>query len=589
MDALRPLRLWPGIVGAALILIGAVIVPIATPANSMVGVPVEMAGAVVVVLWWLLFSRAAWPDRIAGVGLIAVAIFAMRPLLDPSIVGGAMGFLPLLSLPLFALALAIWAVATHARPAGTRRVLLVAAMLVVVGACTLVRTAGMIGAGGFELHWRWTPTPEEQLLARGNDDPAPAPPAATPSSASPEPATLAAPVVSTSTPGSARLADWPGFRGPNRDGVIRNVRITTDWAASPPVQRWQRAIGPGWSSFAVDRGLIYTQEQRGEDEIVSCYRLSNGEPVWRHRDRVRFWESNGGAGPRGTPTLAGGRVYALGATGILNVLDAGNGAVIWSRNAATDTKTNTPMWGFSSSPLVMGDLVIVAASGKLVAYETATGTPKWYGPVHRGSYSSPQSVTLDGVDQIVLMSADGTTSVDRDTGKVLWEHAWGDGTPIVQPAVTADGDLLIDGLSAMGGLGVRRLGLSHAAGKWTVTERWTSTGLKPYFNDFVIHKGHAYGFDGSILSCIDLADGTRKWKGGRYGAGQLILLPDDDVLLVIAEEGDLALVSATPNAFKEIARVPAIEGKTWNHPVLVGDTLLVRNGEVMAAYTLARR
>jgi hypothetical protein len=247
------------------------------------------------------------------------------------------------------------------------------------------------------------------------------------------------------------------------------------------------------------------------------------------------------------------------------------------------------MWGFSSSPLVMGDLVIVATSGKLVAYDLATGAPKWYGPEHRGSYSSPQLVTLDGVDQIVLMSADGTTSVAPDTGKVLWEHTWGEGTPIVQPAVTADGDLLIDGLSAMGGLGVRRLGLSHAAGKWSVTERWTSTGLKPYFNDFVIHKGHAYGFDGSILSCIDLADGTRKWKGGRYGAGQLVLLPDDDVLLVIAEEGDLALVSATPNEFKELARVAAIEGKTWNHPVVVGDTLLVRNGEVMAAYKLTRR
>jgi len=139
----------------------------------------------------------------------------------------------------------------------------------------------------------------------------------------------------------------------------------------------------------------------------------------------------------------------------------------------------------------------------------------------------------------------------------------------------------------MGGLGLRRLAVSHKAGAWNVVERWTSTGLKPYFNDFVIHKGHAYGFDGSILSCIDLADGARKWKGGRYGSGQLVLLPDDDVLLVIGEEGDLALVSATPNEFKELAKVPAIDGKTWNHPVVVGDTLLVRNGEVMAAYKLA--
>ena len=157
----------------------------------------------------------------------------------------------------------------------------------------------------------------------------------------------------------------------------------------------------------------------------------------------------------------------------------------------------------------------------------------------------------------------------------------------MQPALTADGDILINAIAGTGGVGMRRLAVAHGPGGWTVEERWTSNGLKPYFNDFVVHKGHAFGFDGSILACIDLEDGKRKWKGGRYGNGQLVLLPDQDLLLVLSEEGELALVAATPDQFTELARFPAIEGKTWNHPVLVGDVLLVRNGEEMAAFRLS--
>jgi hypothetical protein len=180
------------------------------------------------------------------------------------------------------------------------------------------------------------------------------------------------------------------------------------------------------------------------------------------------------------------------------------------------------------------------------------------------------------------MSNVGTTSVVPTRGTLLWEHPWR-GNPIVQPALTPDGDVLI---TASAESGTRRLAVAHGPGGWTVEERWTSLGLKPYFNDFVVHQGHAFGFDARILACIDLEDGKRKWKGGRYGNGQLMLLPDQDVLLVLSEEGQLALVSAAPDHFTELARFPAIQGKTWNHPVLVGDVLLVRNGEEMAAFRL---
>jgi outer membrane protein assembly factor BamB len=376
--------------------------------------------------------------------------------------------------------------------------------------------------------------------------------------------------------------EWPGFRGPERDDTIHGVRIETNWAVSPPVELWRRPIGPGWSSFAVSGDLIYTQEQHGDDEVVACYKASTGEPVWTHRDPARFFESNGGAGPRGTPTVSNGRAYTFGATGILNALNASSGAVVWSRNVAADTDVKVPYWGFSSSPLVVDDVLIVAASGALVAYDLASGKPRWTGKAHGGSYSSPHLVTIDGVAQILLMTEAGAISVAPADGKQLWDHPW-PGFPIVQPAMIRDGDVLI---AASAASGMRRIAVAHGPGGWTVKERWTSLGLKPYFNDFVVHRGHAFGFDSRILSCIDLEDGTRKWKGGRYGTGQLVLLADQDVLLVLSEEGELALVGATPDQFTEIARFPAIEGKTWNHPVLVGNVLLVRNAEEMAAFRL---
>jgi outer membrane protein assembly factor BamB len=261
--------------------------------------------------------------------------------------------------------------------------------------------------------------------------------------------------------------------------------------------------------------------------------------------------------------------------------------VIWSRNAGADTKKSIPEWGFSSSPIVVDDLVVVGVDGQLAAYDRATGAARWVGPVHGWSYSSPQFVTIDGVSQILQASNMGLTSVAPD-GTVLWEHHWPGGA-IVQPARMSDGEWLLSVVGgAMGGAGTRRLGVERSTGTWSVHERWTSSGLKPFFNDLVVHKGHAFGFDGSILAAIDLQNGTRAWKGGRYGAGQMVLLADQDLLLVTSEEGELALVRAMPDQFTEVARFKAIDGKTWNHPVVVGDVLLVRNSEEMAAFRLPR-
>jgi outer membrane protein assembly factor BamB len=612
----KPLRLWPGVVAVVVQWLARFVLPVIVPGTSIVGVLAGIFGGLVVLLWWLFFSRAPWSERLGAIALMVAGLFATSRVAHESIANGMMGMmLPIFAIPVLSLALVVWAVASRRLSAGPRRASMAAAILLACGVFTLLRTGGITGDANSDFHWRWTATPEERLLAEGDDEPvapAPGPTAAEPAekrlpATASEPASPRSDAAAAATPDTRVIAggsdkppalpasveartrdDWPGFRGPQRDGVIPGVRIETDWSRSPPVELWRRPIGPGWSSFAVRGDLLYTQEQRGDDEVVAAYNVNTGEPVWRHRDAVRFWESNAGAGPRATPTLSNDRVYTFGATGILNALDARDGSVVWSRNVASDTSTETPGWGFASSPLVVADVVIVAASGKLAAYDLATGNLRWIGPAGGWGYSSPHRVTIDGVTQILLLNGGGATSVAPADGRVLWEHRWSGGN-IVQPAVTADGDVLIGAVdNSASGMGTRRIGIAHGPGGWAVEERWTSTGLKPSFNDYVIHKGHAFGFDGSILACIDLNDGTRKWKGGRYGHGQLVLLPDQDVLLVLSEEGELALVKATPDEFTELARFPAIDGKTWNHPVLVGDVLLVRNGEEMAAFRLAR-
>ncbi len=556
----HPPRLWPGVVAAVLLLTVRFGAPLVVPGfeGFRVATLGGFLGVLAILLWWAFLSRTPRSERWGAILLMVVALAATWRSNHES-----MGLMWCVSyaVPVLCLALVAWAVASRRLAAGPRRATLVATILLACGPWTLLRMDGLTGDHTFQFAWRWTETREQRLLAQAGDDPTPLP---------------------SARAGAERAVDWPGFRGPGRDGVITGVRIATDWSRSPPQEIWRRPIGPGWSSFAVGGDLIYTQEQRGEKEVVACYDAITGEPEWRHSDTVRFFEAMGGVGPRATPTLSEGRLYTHGATGILNALDAGDGAVLWSRNVASDTQSKLPVWGFSSSPLVIGDLVIVAASGTLVAYDIASGEPRWFGPDGGPSYSSPHRVTIDGVAQILLLSDSGATSVVPADGTLLWKHSW-PGSSIVQPALTADGDVLI---SAGEGKGIRRIGAAYGADGWVVEERWESNRLKPNFNDFVVHDGHAFGFDGSILACIDLEDGERKWKGGRYGHGQLVLLADQDLLLVLSEKGELALVAATPERFDELALTPAIEGKTWNHPVLVGDLLLVRNGESMAAFRL---
>jgi len=564
----KPLRVWPGVVLVIIQWIAFIVVPLFRPELILQSMLVTLACALAIVVWWLIFSRAPWYERLGALILIVPVVVLTKRIVHVSIATGSMGYLLyFLAIPAMSLALVIAAVISRQLSAGARRAVITASILVGCGLFALFRTAGATGDFRNEFHWRWTKTLEERLLAQGDEAPVSA-------------STAPAPVTAKAN------GEWPGFRGPQRDGTVHGVQLKTDWSSSRPVELWRRPVGPGWSSFSVHAGRLYTQEQRGQEEIVGCYDLATGKPVWRHSDAARFYESVGGPGPRATPTLSNGRVYALGATGIMNVLDDRTGAVVWTRNAVTDTGAKTPGWGIAGSPLVVGDLVIVAASGNLVAYELATGKPRWFGPKGGNSYSSPQLLTIGGVQQIVLMTADGATSVALADGKPLWNHAWPSDTRIMQPAVAADGELVITVGDGMGGAGARRIGVKNGSSGWTAEERWTTEDLNASFTDFVVHKGHVFGFDYGTLSCVDLNDGKRKWKSTNHGYGQLVLLPEQDLLLELSEKGELVLVKALPDQFSELARFPVLEGKTWNHPVLVGDVVLVRNDHEMAAFRL---
>lgn len=557
------LRLWPGIALALLFLFFKLVLPIF---YAEAGVFSVLGGAVIglaLVIWWAIFSKAPSFERWGALALIVAAFFIAFQLIDPTLKITMMGMMfPLFAFPTFFVALVGWAWVSQKLSVTTRRLALVATIALVALIWSNLRVDGMWGEASLDFAWRWSKTTEDRLVADADS-------------------TKNQGVSSLAT--MTRQGQWFGFRGGERDGVVSQSRINPDWKAAPPKELWRKSVGPAASSFAVRGDVFFTQEQRGEEEWVTCYDVATGALIWRHSDTTRFADSHTGPGPRATPTLADHQIVTLGASGRLNVLDASSGQVIWSRDAAKDAKEDIPSFGFSGSPLVLDDIVVAALSGKLVAYDRGTGEPRWFGPDNSGSYSSPKLFSISGVPQILFTNYAGLTSISPQEGTHLWTHEWIPKARVAMPYATGDGGLLLSGGERTK---LRRLNVNGDSGKWQVEEDWTSMRLRPYHSDIVVHRGHAYGFDGSILTCVDVATGERRWKGGRYGAGQILLLKDQDLIFALTEKGELKLVSAKPDGFQELASFPALKGKTWNHPVIVDDLLLVRNIDEMMAFQL---
>ena len=393
--------------------------------------------------------------------------------------------------------------------------------------------------------------------------------------------------------------DFHQFLGPRRDNSVQQVRLNPDWDTHPPRRLWKRPIGAGWGGFAAVNGYAVTMEQRGPSELVICYDIETGKPHWSQAEQTRHESLLGGIGPRSTPTIDEGQVFALGATGILRCLDAGTGKPIWKFNVLTHygipptEESSAIAWGRAASPLVTNDLVVIPAGGpshkrvSLVALNRTNGRIVWEGGNSQVSYASPSLATLAGVPQILIVNESTVSGHDPKTGKPLWSHPWtgssNSNASVSQALAVTDSSVL---LSKGYGIGSELLQLEMSANRQIqVRSAWSSSRvLKTKFTNACRQNGYAYALSDGVLECAEISTGRRAWKRGRFGHGQLLRV--DNLLLVQAESGEIVLVEANPQRFRKLGSIPALEGQTWNNLCLYGNRLLARNAREATCFSL---
>jgi outer membrane protein assembly factor BamB len=564
------LRLWPGLVIVALINILAVVPGMLWPLSMVhfaclaVGL---VLGPVAITLWWLLAARVRGWDR----WLFPLLLFLPTILLGATLLRHSLMCLLLYPWPLAAVLWVLWLACTVKLPHAFRRRALIALLLAFWTLTALVRFDGISASGMPNMRWCWHPTAEAEFLRQKS---------------------VCVRGLRSAPPVTVTPADWPEFRGPNRDARLTGISLNPDWAAHPPTLLWKRRVGPGWGSFAAASGRLFTQEQRGAEEAVVCYSQDTGDELWAWSHTARFNDESSGSGPRATPTLDSGNLFAQGATGLLVCLDAATGNLRWSTDVQAATNAIRPQWGYSSSPLVIAGNVIVFAGGKnnrgTAAFNAQTGQLVWANGHAGHSYSSAHRATLAGVEQVLMISEYGIESFEPAAGTLLWDHHWPTQVDrVVQPVLLNDSDLLV-GSGTGAEQGTRRLHITRDHGTWTVQTLWTERNLRPYFNDGVALDSSFFGFDDAKLCCLDLSTGTRLWSSSAYGHGQVLLLADQSLLFVQSVDGSIALLRASPAAATELARLPALDGKTWNHPVIANHKLFLRNAQEAACFELPR-
>jgi outer membrane protein assembly factor BamB len=382
-------------------------------------------------------------------------------------------------------------------------------------------------------------------------------------------------------------ASWPQWRGPNRDGVSKETGLLKQWPAQGPALVWKATgAGSGYSSFSIANGRLYTMGLRGDREFVIAFDLANGKEVWATAHGGAF-RNDRGNGPRGTPTIDGDRLYALGGNGDLSCLDARTGKIVWSKNVLREFGGSNIQWGISESPLVIGNKVLVNAGGhdaSIVALNKDNGAVIWKSQSDEAGYSSAMPLQANGGTQVVFFTHDRALGLDLNDGKLLWDYAKpaNDVANIATPIVRGN-RVFISSDYGKGG-GVVEIKADNRA-----QEIYFTKDMRNHHSSSVLVGDYLYGFSSSVLTAMKFDTGEIAWRDRSVGKGSLVYA--DGNLYCFSENGVVGLVEATPTGYHEKGRFRIQQGElpTWTHPVVAGGRLYLRDQDTIYAFDVKEK
>jgi len=382
-------------------------------------------------------------------------------------------------------------------------------------------------------------------------------------------------------PISQTIDDWPQWRGPNRDGISNETDLLKTWPKAGPKVLWRVPSGQGYAGIVIAKNRGYTMHGEGESEFSICFDPANGKEIWRFKTDGVFFNDQGN-GPRSTPVVDGDLVYSLSGNGKLHALNARNGKAVWSHDLRAEYGGRIPTWGISTTPLVEGNLLIVDVGGKeghsVMAFDKSSGKVVWKSASDVPGYSAPIAVTVNGVRQVFAFTGTALVALAPTDGKLFWRYNWetrydvNAATPVFIPP-----DKIF--ISSGYGKGSALLQTQALNGNATMREIWKSREMKNHFSSSILRGNYLYGFDDFLLTCLDVATGQPKWQQRGFNKGSLLYA--DGHLIVLGEYGNLALVEATPESYKEKASAQILKGRSWTMPTLAGGKLYLRNQDAM--------